>query len=817
MMSLEVLRFELEYSFKRPLLYIFAATFFFMAFLIVSSDAVMPIGLGGNVARNAPFVIFNVLLFLNMFGLTAVAFFVAPAVNRDHEWNTQELFFTTPVKKWAYLLGRFLGATFPVALAMMMSCVGIALAAIMPWQDPEYFVAFNIRPYLYSLVLFIIPNLYLAGAIFFSIATLTRKTFMAYVAVVIFIVLYGLSRAFLGDLDNQAVVSMADPFGWSSFRVMTQYWTVAERNTQLLPFSGILLLNRILWLFIATGILFYTVFKYRLKTGEASGRGRRRVQIAIERETDTGEGAAASAAAEAPEAILDFSPRGRFAQLLSHTVFETKSVLRSMPFLVVMLFGAANLIARLFLTRRGSSPWPLTQEMLDRIQSGFWIYPMLVIAIYSADLIWKDRRTRINEITDALPVPNWIPLVSRFAALYVISALMLVFAMVCTICFQTAKGHFDFELVLYFKALFLVALSEWMLFAALAIFCQVLGGSLPLGTLLFVLYLLVQEVPGDLGYEHHMITYPNAPEVTYSDMNGYGHFAAPVFWYRLYWGFFAAGLLVLANWLWVRGTDNRISQRLRKFRQRITRRSVAALAVSSLGFVLVGGWILYNTTVLNPYHTEQSIENLQALYEKRYKQYDGLPQPKVTAARLEVDIYPESRTVDLRGRLRLVNKTNVEIEKIHVFSDPTLTINSYDLPVHAIDVDDTEIGYRIYSLEAPLAPGDSLDFGIDVSSVNRGFMNDHSNVQVVGNGTFIENSDYIPQIGYSPGFEIEEPDKRKKHDLPDLPRIAAVDDTNALQRIFTPDADRIDFEAVVSTSPDQIALAPGYLQREWEE
>jgi hypothetical protein len=96
-------------------------------------------------------------------------------------------------------------------------------------------------------------------------------------------------------------------------------------------------------------------------------------------------------------------------------------------------------------------------------------------------------------------------------------------------------------------------------------------------------------------------------------------------------------------------------------------------------------------------------------------------------------------------------------------------------------------------------------------------MNDHSNVQVVGNGTFIENSDYIPQIGYSPGFEIEEPDKRKKHDLPDLPRIAAVDDTNALQRIFTPDADRIDFEAVVSTSPDQIALAPGYLQREWEE
>ncbi len=816
-MSLEVLRFELRYHFSRPLLYIFAASFFIMAFLIVSSDAVMPIGRGGNIARNAPFAIFNVLSFMSLFGLTAVAFLVAPAVNRDHEWNTQALFFTTPVTKAEYLLGRFVGATFPVVAAMMMACVGIALAAMMPWQDPEHIAAFNMWPYLYSLVLFILPNLYLSGAIFFSIATLTKRTFSAYIAVIGFLILYGMARAFLGDLDNQAIVSMADPFGWSSFRVMTQYWTVAERNVQLLPFSGLLLVNRILWLSIATGILIYTVFRYRMRTGEASGRRGRRRQLEEEAQASAKSTVTPVQTADAPTATLSFTPRARFAQFLSYTAFETKGVLRSTPFLVVMLFGTANLLARLFVVRGGVSAWPLTQEMLHRIESGFWIYPMLVIVIYSAELIWKDRRTRINEITDALPVPNWIPLVSRFTALYVISALMLVFAMICTISYQAVKGHFDLELALYFKALFLVTLTEWMMFAALAVFCQVLGGSLFLGTLLYVLYLLVQEVPADLGYEHHLYVYPTAPEAPYSDMNGYGHFAAPLFWFRFYWGLFAAGLLILANWLWVRGTDNRISQRLRKARKRMTRRSVAAFAAILLGFVLVGSWIFYNTNVLNTYWTNNSIEGLRATYEQRYKHYDGLAQPKVTAVRLDVDIYPDSRTVDIRGHLRLVNKTNVEIDKLHVLTDPNVIIKSFDLPEHGVDVDDRETGYRIYALAKPLAPEDSLDFGFDISSVNRGFVNDHSNVQVVGNGTFIGNSDYIPQIGYSPGLELEEPDKRKKHGLADRPRLPAVDNTEALQRIFTPDADRIDFEAVVSTSPDQIAIAPGYLQREWQE
>lgn len=814
-MPLEVLRFELKHHFRHPLLYVFAASFFVMALLIMSSDVVMPIGRGSNIARNSPFAVFNTLSFLSVFGMVAAAFIVAPAVNRDHEWRTQELFFSTPLRKTGYLLGRFAGATFPLVAAMMMSCVAMGLAPMMPWQDPERFLAFNMSPYLYSVALFILPNLYVMGAVFFSVATLTKKTFMAYVAVLVLIVLYSTARGFLGDLENQALVSMLDPFGWSAFRIMTQYWTVAERNTELLPLSGLLLSNRILWTCAGTGLLTLTVIKFRMFADDGNGRRRPRQRLLDTGETTTMIDAVPACSIHVP-AAADFTFRGRLAQLISYTTFETRSILRGTAFHVVILFGALNLIARLLVVRGGATPWPLTQEMLHRIHSGFWIYPMVVIVIYGADLIWKDRRAGINEITDSLPIPNWIPLLSRFSALYVICALMLVFAMLCTVGYQAFRGYFDFELVLYFKALCLVALSEWMLFAALAIFCQVLGGNLFVGTLLYVFYLLVQEVPADLGYEHHLYVFPTAPEAPYSDMNGYGHFAAPLFWYRLYWGFFAAGMMILANWLWVRGTDNRFSQRIYNSRSRMTRRSVGALAIAALGFVVVGTWIFYNTNVLNRYWTERSIDEMRADYERQYKQYNGVAQPKVTAARLEVDIHPESRMVDIRGNLQLVNKTNVAVSELHVFTDPNLTINSFSLPQHSVGASDLETGYRIFVLARPLLPGDSLDFGFDVTSINRGFVNDHSNVQVVNNGTFITNSDYVPQIGYSPSFEVQEPDRRKQYGLPDLPRIAAVDDTVALRRIFTPDADRIDFEATVSTSPDQIAIAPGYLQREWE-
>ena len=150
--------------------------------------------------------------------------------------------------------------------------------------------------------------------------------------------------------------------------------------------------------------------------------------------------------------------------------------------------------------------------------------------------------------------------------------------------------------------------------------------------------------------------------------------------------------------------------------------------------------------------------------------------------------------------------------------DRQATVRSIDAPGLRLEVDDGTLGYRVYTLDAPLAPGAELELSFEVAIENPGFVNNGSNTSIVENGTFFHNLTYFPRIGYSPRSELSEPNDRRRLGLPPLRRMPSIDDAAArANHYLTSESDWIDFETVVSTSADQIALAPGYLQREWTE
>lgn len=74
---------------------------------------------------------------------------------------------------------------------------------------------------------------------------------------------------------------------------------------------------------------------------------------------------------------------------------------------------------------------------------------------------------------------------------------------------------------------------------------------------------------------------------------------------------------------------------------------------------------------------------------------------------------------------------------------------------------------------------------------------------------------HVPRFGYDPQEELTDPEDRKDNGLPPRPRMPAIDDAKAARNPIARDADRVTFEATLGTSPDQIAIAPGDLQREW--
>ena len=77
------------------------------------------------------------------------------------------------------------------------------------------------------------------------------------------------------------------------------------------------------------------------------------------------------------------------------------------------------------------------------------------------------------------------------------------------------------------------------------------------------------------------------------------------------------------------------------------------------------------------------------------------------------------------------------------------------------------------------------------------------------NGTFLD-SDYLPGLGYARQSELVDDEVRRKHQLPPRERSLDLDDPAApANNYITHDADRIRFEATVSTSADQRVIAPG--------
>ena len=125
--------------------------------------------------------------------------------------------------------------------------------------------------------------------------------------------------------------------------------------------------------------------------------------------------------------------------------------------------------------------------------------------------------------------------------------------------------------------------------------------------------------------------------------------------------------------------------------------------------------------------------------------------------------------------------------------------------------------YSIYALDQPLAPGETVELTCDVGHETKGFRDGNELPEFAYNGTFFDSS-YFPVIGYDTNVELDDPRRRREEKLPQLKEMAhRGDPMHAAQNLFTKNSDWITYHTVVSTSPDQTVLAPGYLKRAWTD
>ena len=811
-----IFAFEVRYQLRQPLFWFAAALFFLLTFGAVTTDVVTIGGSIGSVNRNAPFVLMQILLVMTVIGTFLTTAFAANSVYRDFESQADAIFFSLPLRKADYLFGRLSGSLAVSWLVYVAVLLAVGLGGLMPWLEPERIGPFHLSPYLFSMLAFVLPNVIITGAIFFAIATLTRSLLYTYAGVVVFFVGYAVAGIFLDNLDNRNLAALVDPYGFGAFELVTRYWTVAEKNTGLMPLRGILLWNRLMWLALAGAVMLLTWARFKFTTAGSGAAQRWRWRRQPAAETPDVPASAAPLPAVAPR----FGAATTWTQFLRQTRIETVGALRGVPFLIMLFAGLLNVFGSTFSLDDlyGTKIYPVTNLMLRAIAGAFALFVFLVLTFYSGELVWRERNLRMSELFDALPVRTWVAWASKLCALAAVLVTMLVAVLLACVGIQAFSGYAHFEIPLYLKGLFLVALPQFLFFAALCLFMQVVLDNKFLGWLVSSLFYIAGFVLPALRLEHHLYRFGTAPEAPYSDMNGYGHFVQPLVCFYLYWGLVCAALVVVAHLFWVRGTETPFRLRARQARRRLTRPTVSALVLAATGAVAVGGFIYYNTNVLNHYQPTKTLYDRQAAYEKKYRRYLGLPQPRVTDVDADVDIYPETRTVAIRGRYRLENRTGVPIDHLHLYLNPDVTVHTLLPAGGVLDMADDDLGYRIYRLDPPLRPGAETQVTYDLTIENRGFVNNGSRNQIVYNGTFFDSFDFFPHVGYVKRVELDDPNERRRRDLPPVQRFPKIHDAAAhADNYLSSEADWVRFATTVSTSPDQIAIAPGYLKREWIE
>ncbi|MGZ5477923.1 MAG: ABC transporter permease, partial [Thermoanaerobaculia bacterium] len=154
----EIFKFEVRYHLKQPLFYICLVIFFLLTFGAVTSDTVQIGGSIGNVNRNAPIVIMQFLLVMSIFSVFTTTAFVSNAALRDFDLGTDSLFFSSPIKKSDYLIGRFAGSLLISFLVYIGVVAGIMIGSFMPWLEKERIGPFTLIPYVYSLFVLIAPT-----------------------------------------------------------------------------------------------------------------------------------------------------------------------------------------------------------------------------------------------------------------------------------------------------------------------------------------------------------------------------------------------------------------------------------------------------------------------------------------------------------------------------------------------------------------------------------------------------------------------------------------------------------------------------------
>ena len=359
--------------------------------------------------------------------------------------------------------------------------------------------------------------------------------------------------------------SLFDPFGSEALDYYTKYWTVFEKNENLLPFEGAILYNRLIWLTISISIFLLIYRSFSFTQTSFSFRKNRKEERSVKNNFG------GITRIKLPEISFDFSLKERLKTAWDLSNWDLKFIVKNWIFLVVIALGLVfafitiSFLGMVF----GTKTYPVTWQMLEISGGVFSSFINLMTFLFSGLLLHRGRNTRMNHLIDTTPTPNWVIFLSKFLALVKMQIILLFIIMFTGIVYQIVNGFFDFEIGHYFTELYGIRLIHCIIWALLAVFIQTLFKNYLLGFFTLLILSIGMTFLPMFGVQQTIFIFNKDSGFSYSDMNGYGHDLALYFIYKLYWLLLGILFFVLSLLFYVRGVSQSVKGRFVDAKQRL--------------------------------------------------------------------------------------------------------------------------------------------------------------------------------------------------------------------------------------------------------
>ncbi|WP_035236554.1 ABC transporter permease/M1 family aminopeptidase [Desulfobacter vibrioformis] len=826
-----IIRFEILYNAQKAYTYIFFGLLVYQGFWL--SMGANNLVANNNVLLNAPATNYQNLACMGMLLFAVTAIICAGALARDLESGAAHILYPAIIHEKRYFCGKYIGALL-VNLAVVLGYpLGILLFPFWGTGAPDQFGPAPLGQLVHGFFLLTVPNLVFLVSFSVFLVVMFRKAAAAYLGVLLILVCFLVAVSVREESSLVLIVKLLDPFGYCAVKHITDKMDILELNTAYLPVTTALLWNRIIWGFVSMflfGISFWK-FKFKHFVAQTSKKPRRQKEsVGPPREKpfqkNSGNGLP----------VPEYGPRVCLVKSAGFAWLEMKSLFRSPIFSFILgtlflMFLGYNFLwtSAQYLT---TSHLPLTSVM-TYARIPMMIVIALMLLILSGELLFKDRSSGVWRLTDAMPTPSWVFILSRWLAMGIVAFCIASLIFAAGLVSQPAMGFTDIEWGLYIRDLYgsrfgwLTALQIIML----AFFCGALfnsrlkGHIFSIGIFLFIAMSVDHKLIEQLRFAFPFVPGVFGPEkYNYSEMNGYGVLDAGLFWYAGAWTALAALFFVLTLLLWNRGVDRSLKERWQVVKRRLGEPCGKGLTTAMILCLFLFGCFQYgihdNLVRKAGYQTDAQKEAADAAYEKKYARYRETPWPKITDLDLNLNLFPGKRQANYTARLVLQNKTDRPMEILHLDWDQKLTVAELYCDGHSLEKleSDAEFRHAIYLLKPALAPGKAMKLNIKATLAHKGFHQSDFQGDLTYNGSVL-GTDFLPFFGYDRSRELAE-NKERLHqglDLLDSRMDRMHNLFSRANRFKSARSDSLTWNMVISTDADQTVVAPGEKVNTWQE